>query len=137
MLMAGALQAISNAKENARAEVASAEKLALYIFDSAILTHYNFNPGSIGKHTFELQRLNHMRHLRIELYDNFGNEIDSNQVESDIKLHNEMPKWFEQILGTQGAGWKPNVRQIKYQGLDVGALVLTPDPTYEYAEIWH
>lgn len=137
ILMAGAILAINNAKQNARAEIASAEKLALYIFDSAILAHYNLNPGSIDKHTFQLQRLNHMRHLRIQLYDNFGNELDSNRAEPNTELLSEMPQWVERILGAETPGWEPNVRQIKYAGHDVGALVLTPDPTYEYAEIWH
>lgn len=136
MMMTGSFMIVHNASRNAQAEIASAEKLALYIFDSTLLANYNLYPLGVDKHPLALQRLDHMRHLRIQLVDNFGNELDSNRAAIDPKFRSEAPVWFEKLLDTVGPGWETNVRQIKNQGHAIGELVLTPDPTFEYAEIW-
>lgn len=41
VMFAGAFLSLSNARQNAHAEVASAEKLVLYLFDTAILNDPN------------------------------------------------------------------------------------------------
>ena len=48
----------------------------------------------------------------------------------------EAPAWFERLLNQLTNKWEPSVRKLDYQGITLGELVITPDPTYEYAEKW-
>jgi len=135
IMLAGVMLSFNNARMNALAEIASAEKLTLYLFDEAIINSDNSNL-KFDRHAFRLQRLDHMRHLKIELLDSAGNVLDSNQSESGYKFHNESPVWFERILNKMTPKWEPSIRTLDYHGEPLGKLIITPDPTYEYAEIW-
>jgi two-component system sensor histidine kinase UhpB len=86
--------------------------------------------------SFNLQQLKHMRHLKIELINSTGKVIDSNQKKDDNTFQNEAPAWFERLLNQLTTKWEPSVRKLEYQGIILGELVITPDPTYEYAEKW-
>jgi len=136
IMLAGAVLNIIDARQNARAEIASAEKLALYLFDTPILNGSNAVLGNLGNRPFQLQRLNHMRHLRIELRDVSGRVVDSNQAGIDINPHGKAPDWFGKLLNAVTPRWESTVRQIKFHDQILGELVITPDPSYEYAEIW-
>ena len=136
VMFAGAFLSLNNARQNAHAEVISAEKLVLYLFDTAILNNPNLGQKKLAKNSFHLQQLKHMRHLKIELLDNNGKLIDSNQTLDGNAFQNEAPAWFERILSELTPKWEPSVRKLEYQGLFLGELVITPDPTYEYAEKW-
>ena len=84
---------LNNARQNAQAEVKSAEKLVLYLFDTAILNNEKLNQKQIDKRTFNLQHLKHMRHIKIELANEHGEIIDSNQTSQKDAL-NEAPEWL-------------------------------------------
>lgn len=135
ILFAGAFLSLNNAFQNARAEVKSAEKLVLYLFDTAILNNDKINQQKIAQQTFNLQRLNQMRHIKIELFDADGHLLDSNQL-SNHKVNREAPAWFEKLANQLTTKWQPSVRTMEFDGKRVGRLVITPDPTYEYAEKW-
>ena len=134
-MFAGTLMSLNNARQNAQAEVKSAEKLVLYLFDTAILNNDKIGQKKIEKRTFKLQRLKHMRHLKIELIDEYGNVLDTNQVNNTQDL-NEAPAWFESLLNKFTTKWEPSFRVLEYQGKVLGKLIITPDPDYEYAEKW-
>ncbi len=135
ILFAGAFLSLNNAFQNARAEVKSAEKLVLYLFDTAILNNDKINQQIIAQQTFNLQRLNQMRHIKIELFDADGRLLDSNQVTNQDAKH-EAPAWFEKLANQLTSKWQPSERTMEFDGKRVGRLVITPDPTYEYAEKW-
>jgi len=135
ILFAGAFLSLNNAFQNARDEVKSTEKLVLYLFDTAILNNDKINQQKIARQTFNLQRLNHMRHIKIELFDIDGHLLDSNQA-SQRKLKNEAPAWLESLANRLTSKWEPSVRTLEFEGRPIGRLVITPDPTYEYAEKW-
>ena len=80
IMFAGTLMSINNARQNTEAEVKSAEKLVLYLFDTAILNNDKLSQKQIEKHTFNLQRLQHMRHIKIELTNEYGDVVDSNHL---------------------------------------------------------
>lgn len=136
IMLAGTLLTLNNARQNVRAEVASAEKLALYLFDTAILNNPKLMQEKAENAPFQLQRLNHMRHLRIEFRDANGHLLDSNQAEGKTKFRSEAPAWFERLLDTITPPWESQTRKVVYEGRTIGELVITPDPSYEYAEIW-
>ena len=135
MLLAGMLLNIVNARQNVRAEVESTEKLALYLFDTGILN----NPGAVlrepEKKPLRLRSLSHMRHVRIEFLDIYGHVLDSNRA-GELSAPHEAPAWFESIMDKVAPKWEPQRRDIEYQGRLLGRLVITPDPSSEYAEIW-
>lgn len=135
ILFAGAFLSLNNAFQNARAEVKSAEKLVLYLFDTAILNNNKLAEQKIERKTFDLKRLNHMRHIKIELLDNSGHVLDSNQASVNT-INHEAPVWFEALANRLTTKWEPSVRTIEFKGKEIGRLVITPDPTYEYAEKW-
>ena len=135
ILFAGAFLSLDNALQNARAEVKSAEKLVLYLFDTAILNNDKINQQKIARQTFNLQRLNHMRHIKIELLDVDGRVLDSNQA-TYREVNHEAPAWFESLANRLTSKWEPSVRTLEFEGKPIGRLVITPDPTYEYAEKW-
>ena len=126
---------LNNARQNAQAEVKSAEKLVLYLFDTAILNNEKLNQKQIDKRTFNLQHLKHMRHIKIELANEHGEIIDSNQTSQKDAL-NEAPEWFKSVLNRFTAPWTASVRSLEYQGKVLGKLIITPDPDFEYAEKW-
>ena len=136
VMFAGAFLSLNNARQNAHAEVVSAEKLVLYLFDTAILNDPNLGQRKLANNSFHLQQLKHMRHLKIELIDSRGKVIDSNQTQDGHTFQNEAPAWFERLLNQVTPKWEPSVRKLEYQGIALGKLVITPDPTYEYAEKW-
>ncbi len=136
VMFAGAFLSLNNARQNAHAEVVSAEKLVLYLFDTAILDNPNLGQRKLANNSFHLQQLKHMRHLKIELINSTGKVIDSNQTSDGNTFQNEAPAWFESLLNQLTPKWEPSVRKLEYQGIVLGELVITPDPTYEYAEKW-
>ena len=136
VMFAGAFLSLNNARQNAHAEVVSAENLVLYLFDTAILNSPELAQKKLASNSFHLQQLKHMRHLKIELIDSSGKVIDSNQISNGKAFQNEAPAWFERLLNQLTNKWEPSVRKLDYQGITLGELVITPDPTYEYAEKW-
>lgn len=107
----------------------------LYLFDTAILNNDKINQQKIAQQTFNLQRLNQMRHIKIELFDADGQLLDSNQLENQDAMH-EAPAWFEKLANHLTSKWQASERIMEFDGKRVGRLVITPDPTYEYAEKW-
>ena len=135
IMFAGTLMSINNARQNTEAEVKSAEKLVLYLFDTAILNNDKLSQKQIEKHTFNLQHLQHMRHIKIELTNEYGDVVDSNHL-SKNEASDEAPRWFKALLNRFTPPWSPSIRSLEYQGKVLGKLIITPDPDYEYAEKW-
>ena len=135
----------NNARMNTLAEIASAEKSTLTLFNSALIgaASGNFSADSAkinnsrnNLSTFKLRQLSHMRHLKIELIDNNNRLLDSNQLASADKLSHPAPIWFVRVLNNTMPKWQPTVREFYVKDQLLGKLVITPDPSYEYAEIW-
>jgi two-component system, NarL family, sensor histidine kinase UhpB len=135
IMFAGTLMSINNARQNTEAEIKSAEKLVLYLFDTAILNNDKLSQKQIEKHTFNLQHLQHMRHIKIELTNEYGDVVDSNHL-SKNETADEAPQWFKALLNRFTPPWSPSIRTLEYQGKVLGKIIITPDPNYEYAEKW-
>lgn len=136
VMLVGIILNIVNAHQNSRAEVASAEKLALYVFDTRVLNTPDFTLQKPINSYLRLQSLRGMRHLKIEFFDTHERKVDSNLVFGTPKLNNEAPDWFINLMDLVTPKWQSQYREIRNQSTVFGQLVITPDPTYEYAEIW-
>jgi two-component system sensor histidine kinase UhpB len=76
-----------------------------------------------------------MRHIKIELTNEYGDVVDSNHL-SKNETADEAPHWFKALLNRFTTQWNPSIRTLEYQGKVLGKLIITPDPDYEYAEKW-
>jgi two-component system sensor histidine kinase UhpB len=135
VFVTGIILNIINARQNVRAEVESTEKLVLYLFDTGVLQNIGTTFNKTTNKPLRLQSLKHMRHVRIEFYDAQHKLVDSNRV-VDIVQSDAPPAWFKRALDVFSPRWQSLKRPILYHDLLLGDLVITPDPTYEYAEIW-
>lgn len=132
---------IDHAREDVRAEVESTTLLAIHLLDSEI-QHYasdaNAQKGLSTKDTpiFRLTDLDNVRHLKIEFFDAYGVLRDSNRPHSG-KGDNSAPAWFENIMLRIEPVITPTHKRISINHQDIGELVITPDPSYEIAEIWN
>jgi two-component system, NarL family, sensor histidine kinase UhpB len=136
VMLAGIGLSFNNARKNTLAEISSAEKSALYLFDSAIIAALPINASKMDLSALKLQQLSHMRHLKIELITSQGKVLDSNQAASGEQLSNQAPAWFERLLNSTMPQWQPKIKTLSVNNQLLAKLVITPDPTYEYAEIW-
>ncbi len=136
VMLAGIALSFNNARKNTLAEIASAETSTLYLFDNAIIAAMPTNATKIDLSAFKLQQLSHMRHLKIELFDHKNKLLDSNQAPSGGLLSNQAPAWFAHMLNQTMPQWQSKIRTLSINNQLLAKLVITPDPTYEYAEIW-
>ena len=136
LMLAGVTLSANNARKNAIAEIASAEQSAVYLFDHALVKTPRDISEKLDLSAFKLAQLSHMRHLKIALIDKHGQTIDSNQLANKAQLKNKAPIWFERILNKTMPQWQPVTKILKLQNAVIASLVITPDPSYEYAEIW-
>ena len=134
-MLTGIALSFNNARNNTLAEIASAEKSTLYLFESALFSIKPKQAQPIDAKALNLQQLNHMRHLKIELVDSHSKVLDSNQNQG-IKLSNEAPAWFVALLNRTMPRWQPKIKSLSVNNQLVAKLIITPDPSYEYAEIW-
>ena len=137
----GASVMIDNAREDIRAEVSSTTILALHLLDAEVLHYtldydwaktYNNNQYTI----FRLKDLDNVRHLRIEYFDAFGNLRESNSLPR-AKEGDAPPIWFIKLISKVSPALKVTHRPIVINNRVLGEFVITPDPSYEIAEIWH
>ena len=137
ILVLGGILAIDTAKKNVRAEVASSEKLALYLFDIGVLKNPKYYSIESEYKPLNLQSLVHMRHLKIEFYNLEGKLVDSNISETHAKAIDQAPIWFVNFMGLFSDPWEPKRLPVEILGQPKGAIVITPDPSYEFGEIWN
>jgi two-component system sensor histidine kinase UhpB len=146
ILIIGVVLMIRNARDDVRAEVESTTVLALHLLDAEILyftTDYDWLKNGEFLDTkgdkasiFRLQSLDNVRHLRIEFFDALGRLRDSNSA--PLNAHEAVtPQWFVHAVDMVAPIMKPTHRKVTINGRVLGELVITPDPSYEIAEIWH
>jgi len=141
VMLLGAGMMIENARKDVRAEVDSTTVLALHLLDAEVL-HYTLDYSWVNADDksklaiFRLQSLDNVRHLRIEFFDALGRLRDSNRP-TGVRGDHSPPIWFEKLMSKVSSSLKATHRRIVVNNRVLGELVITPDPTYEIAEIWH
>lgn len=141
VMLLGAGMMINNAQEDVRAEVDSTTTLALHLLDAEILhytTDYTWTSTEVKDKTsiFRLQTLESVRHLKIEFFDAFGRLRDSNRPTGVSESHS--PPWlFKKLMSSVSSSLKETHRPVIVNSRILGELVITPDPSYEIAEIWN
>ena len=126
---------IQDAKKNVHAEIDSSEKLAFYLFEIGVLKNPKYQSIENEFKPFNLQNLVHMRHIRIEFFNTQGKLLDS--TVSEIKSLNQAPEWLVSLMGTMSQPWEPKRLPVVILGDHKGDILISPDPSYEYGEIWN
>lgn len=126
---------IQDARRNVQAEIHSSEKLALYLFEIGVLKNPKYQTIENEFKPFNLQNLIHMRHIKIEFFNVEGKLLDSNI--SEVKIANQAPDWFVSLLSSISDPWEPKRLPVVILGDHKGDIVISPDPSYEYGEIWN
>ena len=126
---------VQDARRNVQAEIHSSEKLALYLFEIGVLKNPKYQTIENELKPFNLQNLVHMRHIKIEFFNVKGKLLDSNI--SETKIANQAPDWFVGLLSSISDPWEPKRLPVVILGDHKGDIVISPDPSYEYGEIWN
>lgn len=136
LLVIGIALTIHNSQENIRAELESTSALALHLIDKELL-YFADNIAEEGiKTPFSLNSLGHIRHLRVEYYDDKGILRDSNQVDFPPPILHPPPQWFIYLMSVFSKDVEPRKRVIHVENQLIGEVVITPDPSYEITEVW-
>lgn len=136
LMVVGTWLLIHNARTQVLAEVDSTAALTSHLLDAETIYFSGVTRGEAYHKPFRLQGLEHLRHLRIEYYDPSGRLLDSNMHSSGEGDSNAAPNWFVQAMTVALPKQVAVKRPLIFNGRNMGELVVTPDPSYEVAEIW-
>ena len=137
MLLVGSLLTLRSAQSDIRAELESTAGLALHLIDKELLYLADEKGIPHDKTPFSLDSLGHVRHLRIEYFDTDGRLRDTNQLAFNLPAVRPPPTWFIRLVALVSTEVPPKRRRIVSNDDYLGEVVITPDPSYEIAEIWH
>ncbi len=141
MLGTSAYFVVQNAREDVRAEVSSTSNLVLHLLDAEIL-HFTSDYGWLNRtdeddfSAFRLNELSGIRHLKIDFYDVTGKLRETNQIKEEKVNQGMPPAWFVKAMGLSDIEVEVKRKQVMINGRFVGELAVTPDPSYEIAEVW-
>ena len=130
---------VKNAREDVRAEIISTSNLVLHLLDDEMLHYlsdYDWINSGYSTSIFRLQSLDNMRHLKIDFYDINGRLHDTNRKTKTLAEACAAPAWFVKVMSTAKISSQQKAKKIILNGRFVGTLVITPDPSYEIAEVW-
>jgi two-component system sensor histidine kinase UhpB len=127
----GFFSVVFTSKNAVRSEIESSVRLAQFSIQSGIQKNpelYLFQDNFLG-----LKDLESIRHLTIQLLDKNKNIIDENIVHKESNLS---PIWFQNILDLYSKDLNPKDIPLLQYGETIGSVLITPNPIYEYDEIW-
>jgi two-component system sensor histidine kinase UhpB len=135
MMMAGGAYIVREARQDIRDEVRSTMNLTGHFLDAqlAVLQDRGLTQGSSVK-LFQLKELRDVRHLEVNFYDGTGHIIDTNEAHGERRP--QAPSWFVWLVRASTLPMEPSRRDVVFNGVTLGQLVIQPDPTYEIDEIW-
>lgn len=128
----GTSQLLRNARAQVQAEVESVSAMVTRMADPVNLFFVRPYNATWPE---ELQRLEHLRHIRIEMYDAQGKLIHSNANHAGKALEGSPPQWFSHLM-TRNLVPIRMERNIMSDGRATGKVVIEADPSYEVKEVW-
>ncbi|PVV26503.1 MAG: histidine kinase [gamma proteobacterium symbiont of Ctena orbiculata] len=137
ILAISAIQAVSNARQNVRAELESAMVFAMHML-AAELRHIH-QSGEFEQQQsalFKLDQLANVRHLQIAFYDLENNLIESNEVTVQQGIETT-PDWFKELMNTALQDIPTKRLPVNTNTIKLGELVVSPEPNSEISEAWH
>lgn len=136
MMFLGAIHLIMNAREDVYAEIESTAVLLNHLIDAEIAYLAVSASMELTEQPFQLERLRHTRHFKIEYYDRYGRLQNSNYELGKNSGKQTFHHWLEGVVRTLGRDFQATRRPVIIHGRYLGELVIRPDPSYEIAEVW-
>lgn len=134
VMVLGTLMLLRNSREQVRAEVESVSTMVAQLASPVGMLFSRPNGiARAGKNG--LGSLEHLRHIRISIYNSEGVLIHSNVRTHGRGLQDAPPAWFESLM-TRNLAPVRMEREIHGDGLWGGKVVIEADPSYEVAEVW-
>ena len=130
-ILIGFFSVVFTSKNAVRSEIESSVRLAQFSIQSGIQKNpelYLFQDNLLG-----LKDLKSIRHLTIQLLDKNKNIIYEN---ISSKEFNRSPAWFQNILDLYSKDLNSQEIPLRQYGELMGSVLITPNPIYEYDEIW-
>ncbi len=141
LLVVSAYSITNSARDDVRAEIESTSNLVLHLLDAEII-HYTsdfgwLNRGADGKTSiFRLKSLGNIRHLKIDFYDVNRQLRETNHGSYNSDEIDAPPRWFVKAMDLSNISMAEKRKNVVLNGRFLGELVITPDPSYEVAEVW-
>ena len=135
-ILIGLFLIVKNSHENIRSEIISSKALASYAINQSIQKDPGYIKYLQQNQSIGLSELVNVRHLKIDYYDKNGTLIESNS--RLMSNQPQSPFWFDWLLKiNQTKNYIPEKIPLNISGRNLGFILLTPDPTSEFAEIWN
>ena len=133
--LAGGLYVVRSARDDIRAEVRSTLNLTSHLLDAQIALLRDRAPQAAAPlPLFGLRELRDVRHLSVQFYDNQGRLVEGNASSAG---HAPLaPRWFARLIRSATPDLAVQTRIVTVNGVGVGRLVISPDPTSETDEMW-
>ena len=125
---------ISSAKSNVRQEILSTQSLAVFAIENGIQKNPEIYLFKKETDTLGLSNLNELRHLNIQFYDS-NNQL-RDQSSSDMSVLHKPPLWFISVIEDFSTILPEKKISINFKDKKLGYVLITPQPMYEYSEIW-
>jgi len=125
---------ISSAQNNVRQEILSTQSLAVFAIENGIVKNPEIYLRQENEDSLGLANLNELRHLKIQFF-NKNNQL-RDQTSSDFSMLNIPPNWFISFMDDFSTILPEKRINIKIEGIELGYILINPEPTYEYSEIW-
>ena len=125
---------ITSAKNNVRQEILSTQSLAVFAIENGIQKNPEIYLFKKETDTLGLANLNELRHLNIQFYDS-NNQL-RDQSSSDMSVLHKPPLWFISVIEDFSTILPEKKISINFKDKKLGYVLITPQPMYEYSEIW-
>jgi len=135
VMMLGTLLLLRNAREQVQAEVESVSVMVKEIANPAAMLFARPN-GQTWSRQMGLGGLEHLRHIRISIYNKAGALVHSKGHSNGKGLEDSPPEWFADLM-TRNLTPVKIEQNLLYQGGVEGRVIIEADPSYEVAEVWN
>jgi len=131
----GGVYVVREARNDVRDEARSTLTLTGHFLDAQLdVLRDHWSEHGYVVPLFQLRELRDIRHLNVKFYDSRGQLLDSNEDTSGRKP--QAPAWFTTLVKMTSPPSSSQTRTVSFNGMPVGVLVISPDPTYEIDEMW-
>lgn len=133
--VAGAVQAVRQARMDIQSELHSTMSLTLRFLDARMMAlDSQAPPKGDAVPPFQLADLDEVRHLSVSFHDEQGRLVESSAAAAGRQV--DAPGWFVWLMRKASPPMEEVRRKVQFNGTAVGELVVSADPSYEIDEIW-
>jgi two-component system sensor histidine kinase UhpB len=135
VMLIGTLMLLQNAREQVQAEVESVSIMAAQLVNPVTSLFARMSVPN-WTHTMGISGIEHLRHIRISFYNKDGVLIYSKANTNKEGIEDSPPAWFEDLM-TRNLTPVKLERELLFNGIIEGKVVIEADPSYEVAEVWN